>query len=105
MSKCIELNSNNFHKITRKGVVLVDFWASWCSSCKTLNPIVKDLAKQFDGKAKICKVNVDRENKLANSFKIRSIPTIFFMKNGQVVGKIVGVTSKKALVDKLNSLI
>lgn len=105
MGKYIELNNDNFNSITDNGVSLVDFWAPWCGPCKMLNPVIEKLVDEFEGKANICKVNTDEENDLASKFGIRSVPTIIFIKNGEVVAQMVGVTSEQVLKDKINSLL
>lgn len=105
MSKYIELNNDNFEETTKEGVALVDFWAPWCGPCRMLSPVIDELAQEFEGKAKICKVNSDEEQDLAVKFGVRSIPTIIFMKDGEVVDTMIGAASKQAFVDKLNSLI
>jgi len=105
MSKYIELNNNNFDEITKEGVSLVDFWAPWCGPCRMLGPVIDELAVDFDGKANICKVNSDEEQDLAVKFGVRSIPTIIFMKDGEVVDTMVGAASKQAFTDKLNSFL
>lgn len=105
MGKYIELNSNNFEDTVKEGVSLVDFWAPWCGPCRMLAPVIDELAKDFDGKAKICKVNSDEEGELAGKFGVRSIPTILFMKDGEVVDQMIGAASKQAFTDKLNSLL
>lgn len=105
MSKYIELNNDNFEETTKEGIALVDFWAPWCGPCRMLAPVIDELAQEFEGKAKICKVNSDEEQDLAVKFGVRSIPTIIFMKDGEVVDTMIGASSKQAFVDKLNSLI
>ena len=105
MSKYIELKEENFESVVNEGVSLVDFWAPWCGPCRMIAPIIDELAADFDGKAKICKVNSDEETNLALNFGIRSIPTILFMKDGKVVDTIIGATSKQSLADKINSLL
>lgn len=104
MGKYIELTSENFAQ-TKEGVALVDFWAPWCGPCRMLAPVIDELAQDFDGKAKICKVNTDEQGDLAAEFGVRSIPTIIFFKNGEIVEQLVGAQSKQALADKLNSLL
>ncbi len=105
MGKYIELTSENFEATVSEGVALVDFWAPWCGPCRMIAPVIEELAEEFDGKAKICKVNTDEEQEIAAKFGIRSIPTLIFMKNGEIVDQIVGAQSKQVLADKLDSLL
>lgn len=103
MGKYIELNKDNFKDTIAEGVVLVDFWAPWCGPCKMIGPVIEELAGDFEGKAKICKVNTDEEQDVAIEFGIRSIPTIIIFKDGEIVDQMVGAASKQAFTDKLNS--
>ena len=105
MGKYIELNSGNFEETIGSGVSLVDFWAPWCGPCRMIAPVIEELAEEFEGKAKICKVNTDEEQELAMRFGIRSIPTILFIKDGEIVDTMIGAASKQAFADKLNSLL
>ena len=105
MGKYVELTNTNFEETTKEGVSLVDFWAPWCGPCRMIAPVIEELAEEFEGKAKICKVNTDEEQDLSVKHGIRSIPTILFMKDGEVVDTIIGATSKQALSEKLNSLL
>lgn len=105
MGKYIELNNGNFKEVTNSGVSLVDFWAPWCGPCRMLAPVIDELAAEFDGKASICKVNTDEESELSAQFGVRSIPTIVFMKNGEIIDTIIGAQPKNVLVEKLNSLL
>ena len=105
MGKYIELKEENFESVVNEGVSLVDFWAPWCGPCRMIAPVIDELAADFDGKAKICKVNSDDETNLAVKFGIRSIPTILFMKDGKVVDTVIGAASKQSLTDKINSLL
>ncbi|WP_299327722.1 thioredoxin [uncultured Helicobacter sp.] len=105
MGQYIELTKDNFDEVTKNGVALVDFWATWCGPCRMLSPVIDELAGEFEGRAAICKVNTDQEQELSAKFGIRSIPTILFMKNGEIVDQIVGATSKAVLADKINALL
>jgi thioredoxin 1 len=104
MGKYIELTSNNFDENVKEGLAMVDFWAPWCGPCRMLAPVIDELAEDFDGKAKICKVNTDEEQDLAVKYGVRSIPTIVFLKDGEVVDTMIGASSKQALSEKLNAL-
>ena len=105
MGKYIELTNDNFEATTKEGVSLVDFWAPWCGPCRMIAPVIEELAEEFDGKANICKVNTDEQTDLSTQFGVRSIPTIVFMKDGEVVDTMVGASSKQAFADKINSLL
>lgn len=105
MSSYVELNASNFDSIAKEGVALVDFWAPWCGPCRMLSPVIEELASEFDGKAKICKVNTDEEQDIAINYGIRSIPTILFFKDGELVDQLVGASSKQVLKDKIQSLL
>ena len=105
MGKYIELSSENFDATVSEGVALVDFWAPWCGPCRMISPVIEELAAEFDGKAKICKVNTDEQQELSMKFGVRSIPTIIFMKDGEIVDTMVGAASKQAFADKINSLL
>lgn len=85
--------------------VLVDFWAEWCGPCKMIAPAIEELASEFEGKAKIAKVNVDEEPSLAGEYGVRSIPTLLFFRDGKVAEQLVGAAPKQALADKLNNLL
>jgi thioredoxin 1 len=103
MGKYIELTNDNFDSTVSEGVSLVDFWAPWCGPCRMIAPIIDELAEDFEGKANICKVNTDEQQDLAVKYGVRSIPTILFMKDGEIVDQMVGASSKQALADKINS--
>ena len=101
----INLTEANFTEHTAKGAVLVDFWAAWCGPCQAVLPIMDELSKDFEGRASICKVNVDEERALARQYGVSSIPTILLMKDGQVIERIVGAQSKSVFETKLNALL
>jgi thioredoxin 1 len=81
--------------------VMVDFWAEWCGPCKMIAPTVAELAKEYEGRVKVAKLDVDANYQTAGAFDVRSIPTLLFFKNGQVVDKIVGAVPKQKLKEKL----
>jgi len=85
--------------------VIVDFWAEWCGPCRMISPIVEELGKQYEGKVKVAKLNVDENPNSAIRFGIRNIPTILFFKNGKVVDKQVGAVPKRILEEKLLRLL
>ena len=105
MGKYIELTSENFEATTKSGVCMVDFWAPWCGPCRMIAPVIEELAEDFDGTAKICKVNTDEQQELAVKYEVRSIPTIVFLKDGEKVDQMVGAASKEAFADKIKSLL
>ncbi|MCE3036230.1 thioredoxin [Helicobacter sp. faydin-H20] len=104
MGQYIELTSENFDSVTKEGIAVVDFWAPWCGPCRMLAPVIDELANEYEGKAAICKVNTDEQDELSAKFGIRSIPTILFMKNGQVVDQMVGATSKQEIMKKIDAI-
>jgi thioredoxin 1 len=101
----IQITKDNFESEVLKSSVpvLVDFWAAWCGPCKMVGPIVDEVAKELEGKAKVGKINVDEEQHLAREFAIMSIPTLIVFKDGQVVNKIVGARSKAELIELLKA--
>jgi len=105
MGKYIELTNANFEDTIKEGVSVVDFWAPWCGPCRMIAPVIEELAEEYEGKANICKVNTDEEQEIAVKFGIRSIPTLLFFKDGEVVDQIVGAQGKDALAAKINALL
>ncbi|MBN2824587.1 MAG: thioredoxin [Campylobacterales bacterium] len=103
MGKYIELTSANFDSTVAEGVAMVDFWAPWCGPCRMIAPVIEELAEDFEGKAKICKVNTDEQQEIAAKYGIRSIPTILFFKEGQMVDQMVGAASKDVFAEKINA--
>lgn len=96
-----EFTDKNFDAESANGVAVVDFWAEWCGPCRMIGPIIEELASDYEDKAVIGKVNVDDNPEISMKFGIRSIPTILILKDGEVVDKQVGVTTKKNLADKI----
>jgi thioredoxin 1 len=101
----LEITDSNFEEVVMNSdkAVLVDFWAEWCGPCRMVGPLVEELASEYEGKAVVGKVNVDENPNVASKFGIRSIPTILYIKNGEVVDKQVGATTKEGLAAKLDS--
>lgn len=102
--KPLEMTDMNFDAevLQSDKPVLVDFWAVWCGPCKMIAPTVEEIAKEYDGKLKVGKVDVDHNQAVAMKFGIRSIPTLLVFKGGKVVEQVVGAVPKKALVDKIS---
>ncbi|MGE5295006.1 MAG: thioredoxin [Solirubrobacterales bacterium] len=103
----IELSDASFDETVHSATepVLVDFWAPWCGPCKLLAPIIEQVANEFAGKAKVCKLNTDEARDTAVEFGITAIPTVILFKGGQIQKKWVGLTSKKELSDNISKLL
>ncbi|MGB0424337.1 MAG: thioredoxin [Flavobacteriales bacterium] len=103
----VELTDANFEEVALNSdkPVLVDFWAEWCGPCRMVGPIVEELSNDYDGKAIIGKVDVDKNQEISMKYGIRNIPTIIFLKNGEMVDKSVGAVPKNVLSEKLDNLL
>lgn len=102
----LTITDANFEELLTSGQPLVvDFWAQWCGPCKAISPIIEELAKEYEGKANIGKVDVDENDDITARYGIRNIPTILFFKNGELVDKQVGAATKVAIAAKIDALL
>jgi thioredoxin 1 len=100
-----EFNDANFQAdvLASDKLTVVDFWAEWCGPCRAIGPVIEDLAKEYDGKINVGKVNVDNNPQVSMNYGITSIPAILFIKGGQVVDKLVGAQPKGNFVKKIEA--
>ena len=103
----LKITDENFETEVRESTlqVMVDFYADWCGPCKMMAPLVAQLAEEYDGKCKVGKCNTDENPKLTGEFKVMSIPTFIFFKDGKAVDTVMGAVSKTALEDKLRQVL
>ena len=103
----IEITDSNFEEVVLKSSkpVMVDFWADWCGPCRMLGPIIEELSKEYEGKAVVGKVDVDSNQEFAAKFGVRNIPTVLTFKNGELVNRQVGVSSKNVYAENLDGLL
>ena len=102
--KIVILNEANFEHQTKRGVVLVDFWATWCMPCKMMVPAHSEVAEALEGKATVAKGDVDKNQSLSAKFKVRSIPTLIVLKDGKEINRFVGVKDKSFLLKQLKDV-
>ena len=105
-SETITLNESNFDReLTQDDKpMIIDFWAEWCGPCKMIAPLLDEIAREKAGAVKVAKVNVDDNQSLSFKYNIRAIPALLFFKNGQLRDQVIGVTSKKDLLSRLEAL-
>ena len=99
------ITDQNFDKTIKKGVVLVDFWAVWCRPCRMQAPIIEEIAKEYKGKAKMCKLDVDQNKIVSNKYNIVNIPTLMIFKDGKMVEKFVGMQQKAVITAALDKYV
>lgn len=85
--------------------VMVDFWAAWCGPCKMIAPTIEELAEEYNGKMKVCKLNTDENPEVASQHQIMGIPSLLFFKDGKLIDKIVGAASKKQFKEKIDAIL
>ncbi|MBP9076896.1 MAG: thioredoxin [Haliscomenobacter sp.] len=100
-----EFTDGNFKEtvLEKKGLTVVDFWAEWCGPCRIIGPHIEELSKEYAGRVLVGKLNVDFNPEVAMKYGIRSIPTVLVLKDGEVVDKQVGATSKQVLASKIEA--
>ncbi len=101
MAKPIIVDDSTFDQAIKDGLSIVDFWAEWCVPCKTIAPILEELAEEYDGKLKVLKLDVDSNPKSAMRFRVMSIPTVILFKNGEPVEIIIGAQPKRNFVARI----
>ncbi len=103
----IDLSANSFEQevLQTKELVLLDFWAPWCTPCKMLAPELEEISQEYEEKVKVCKLNVEENQALAASYQILSIPTILFFKGGRTVGQLTGVRAASDIKKTIDSLL
>ncbi|HAW07668.1 MAG TPA: thioredoxin [Bacteroidetes bacterium] len=107
MASPIHVTDDNFQSevLESSTPVIVDFWATWCAPCRKIAPIMDDFANEYNGKLKVCKLDVDNNQKVAMNYGIRSIPTVMIFQNGQPVDTIVGAVPKDFLIERVSKYI
>ena len=102
----LAITKDNFEEISASQLpVVIDFWAEWCGPCRMVAPIVEELAGEYEGRVLICTCDAEKSDDIVATYKVRNIPTLVFLKDGQEVARIVGATTKAEIVDKLSKLL
>lgn len=99
------LTDDNFLKEIEKGVTLVDFFATWCGPCRMLTPIIEEVAKHFEGKAIIAKVDIDSEQKTAADYQVTSVPTLILFKDGKEINRLIGLRDAEAIKEFISAVL
>lgn len=102
----VQITDQNFEALVAEGKpVIVDFWATWCGPCQMVGPVIEELAAEYEGRAVIGKCDVDANPDLPSQFGVRNIPTVIFLKNGELVNKIVGANTKEAYKKAIDAIL
>jgi thioredoxin 1 len=101
----ISVNDTNFKQEVLESAipVLVDFWAEWCGPCRMIAPVIEEIAEEYEGKIKVCKLNVEEGQQTASDYGVMNIPTLIIFKNGEVAEKVVGAIPKNDIIARLNT--
>lgn len=101
------INDSNYEEVIAKGMpIVLDFWATWCGPCRMISPIIEELASEYEGKVVVGKVNIeDDAEDLISAFGIHNVPTVLFIKDGEVVNKIIGAASKAKFEEAINAML
>ncbi|MCX7880468.1 MAG: thioredoxin [Ignavibacteria bacterium] len=107
MGKIIHVTDQSFNEevIDSKIPVIVDFWATWCAPCRMIAPILEDIAEEYDGRVKVCKLDVDNNPTTAINYGVRSIPTLLYFKDGKLIASTIGAVAKSKIVAQVENLL